>query len=109
MAKVNVYVPDELLEVVDAGARADGKSRSSVVQEALAEYVTARNEAGRRTALERAITTAEAIAGRWSAADVLPDVGASEYLVGLRAADDGDPDARIVKQILSERGEPADG
>jgi|GEM_PF-869804 len=109
MAKVNVYVPDDLLEIVDAGAQADGKSRSSVVQEALAEYVAARAENGRRTAVEVAVSLAEAIAGRWDTADVLPGVGASEYLVGLRAADDGDSDARVVKRIVSERGEPADG
>jgi predicted transcriptional regulator len=109
MAKVNIYVPDELLEVVDAGARQDNRSRSSVVQEALTEYVSARAESGRRSAIERAVATAESIAKRWAAADALPGVGASEYLVGLRAAEENDTDAQIVRRIVSARGEPADG
>jgi len=40
MAKVNVSLPDELLEDVDELAAALGRSRSGLVQEAAAEYVT---------------------------------------------------------------------
>lgn len=109
MAKVNVYIADDLLERVDAEAHALERSRSSVVQEALAEYVTSRAEAGRREAVTRAIDVAEGIAADWPSQDAHPEVLASEYLIGLRAADEGDADADVVRRIVSERGRQGGG
>ncbi len=103
MAKVNVYIPDSLLEHVDADALAGGRSRSSVVQEALAEYVAARTEAGRRSSVESAVAIADRVAAAWPDSDILPEVGGTEYLVGLRQASEGDTDADIVRRILGQR------
>ena len=103
MAKVNIYVADDLLEQVDAEARDAGRSRSSVVQEALAAYVTSRVETGRREAVERAIDVAEQLATVWGSLDAHPEVSSSEYLIGLRAADEQDADAQVVRRIIAER------
>lgn len=108
MAKVNVYIPDDLLEHVDADARALGRSRSSVVQEALAEYVASRNESQRRAGVERAIAIADRISARWAESDRLPEVSGSEFLIGLRHAPDGASDAEIVRRIIEERSGGSD-
>jgi len=105
MAKVNVYIPDELLEQVDADAETLGRSRSSIVQEALAEYVAARAESVRRSGVERAIEIADGIAARWTESDRLPDVSGSEFLIGLRHAPDGATDAEVVRRIIEERSD----
>ena len=61
MAKVNVSLPDSLLEEVDDIASALGRSRSGLVQEATALYVAKiRNE---QAAEERRRSISEAIAG----------------------------------------------
>ncbi|MDO8963420.1 MAG: ribbon-helix-helix protein, CopG family [Coriobacteriia bacterium] len=71
MAKVNVSIPDELLEQVDAIAADLHRSRSGLVQEATAQYVArvqderAREE--RRESIERAIAGARALA------ELIPD------------------------------------
>ncbi|MDO8880643.1 MAG: ribbon-helix-helix protein, CopG family [Coriobacteriia bacterium] len=106
---MNVYIADDLLERVDAEAHALDRSRSSVVQEALAEYVTSRAETARREAVTRAIDVAEGIADDWPSRDAHPEIFASEYLIGLRAADEGDADADVVLRIVSERGRPGSG
>lgn len=103
MAKVNIYIPDDLLEHVDADALAFGRSRSSVVQEALTEYVASRTEAERRSGVENAIAIADRIAAAWPEHDLLPEVGGSEFLVGLRRASEDDSDAEIVRRILEQR------
>lgn len=100
MAKVNVYIPDDLLESVDVDALALGRSRSSIVQEALAEYVAVRGEAERRAGVERAIDIADRIAAAWPEYDASPEVAASDFLIGLRHASEGDSDAEIVRRIL---------
>ncbi|PKQ19412.1 MAG: hypothetical protein CVT66_10290 [Actinobacteria bacterium HGW-Actinobacteria-6] len=107
MAKVNVYIPDDLLEQVDVDALSLGRSRSSIVQEALAEYVATRSEVERRTGVERAIGIADRVAASWSEHDTAPEVGASDFLIGLRHASESDSDAEIVRRILSER--PGEG
>lgn len=107
MAKVNVYIPDDLLESVDVDALALGRSRSSIVQEALAEYVAMRGEAERRASVERAIDIADRVAATWSEHDASPEVSASDFLIGLRHASDGDSDAEIVRRILEDG--PGDG
>lgn len=109
MAKVNVYIPDELLEQVDADAETLGRSRSSIVQEALAEYVAARTESGRRASVERAIEIADGIAARWPESDRLPEVGGSEFLIGLRHAPDGATDTEVVRRIIEARSDRSDG
>jgi predicted transcriptional regulator len=102
MAKVNVYIPDDLLESVDVDALALGRSRSSIVQEALAQYVAVRSESERRSGVERAIDIADRVAATWPQHDASPEVSASDFLVGLRHASDGDSDADVVRRILEE-------
>ncbi len=108
MAKVNIYIPDDLLEHVNADALALGRSRSSVVQEALTEYVATRAESERRTGVERAIAIADRIAARWVESDRLPEVGGSEFLIGLTHAPEGASDAEVVRRIIEERSSPSD-
>lgn len=102
MAKVNVYIPDDLLEHVDTDALALGRSRSSIVQEALAQYVSARSETERRARAARAIEIADHVAATWPARDAAPEVGASDFLIGLRHAAEGDSDTDIVRRILED-------
>lgn len=40
MTKINISIPSELLERIDSEARALGTSRSGLIQEASARYVT---------------------------------------------------------------------
>ena len=62
MAKVNVSLPDELLDAVDELAGELRRSRSGLVQEATAQYVAAvreqRARAARRAGIEDAIADA---------------------------------------------------
>jgi metal-responsive CopG/Arc/MetJ family transcriptional regulator len=60
MAKVNVSLPDELLSEVDALAAETSRSRSGLVQEATARYVTQVRE--EREAAERSERIGKAIA-----------------------------------------------
>ncbi|KAF0206736.1 MAG: ribbon-helix-helix protein, CopG family [Actinomycetota bacterium] len=103
MAKVNVYISDGLLERVDADALSLGRSRSSVVQEALATYVATRAESVRRSGAENAIAIADRVAHEWPENDMLPAVGATEFLIGLRHASEQDDDDDIVRSILEQR------
>ncbi|MGB4592151.1 MAG: ribbon-helix-helix protein, CopG family [Coriobacteriia bacterium] len=105
MAKVNVYLPDELLEQVDSDADARCRSRSSIVQEALVDYVTSRAKESRHADAGRAVDVAENLAATWREHDRHPGVSASDYLVGLRQADDADDDAAVIARILGEPGE----
>ncbi|MHB1016946.1 MAG: ribbon-helix-helix protein, CopG family [Coriobacteriia bacterium] len=107
MAKVNVYIPDDLLEHVDADAATLSRSRSSIVQEALAEYVAARTESARRSGIERATEIADDVASKWAESDRLPGVSGSEFLIGLRHAPDGASDAEVVRRIIEERADGA--
>ena len=109
MAKVNIYIPDDLLEHVDADATALGRSRSSIVQAALAEYVATRAESERRAGVERAIAIADRISARWAENDRLPEASGSEFLIGLRHAPEGASDAEVVKRIIEERADRTDG
>jgi len=66
MAKVNISLPDELLEQIDALAAETDRSRSGLVQEATAEYVTRaveeRRKAERAARIDRAMESARTIA-----------------------------------------------
>ncbi|MDO8914911.1 MAG: ribbon-helix-helix protein, CopG family [Coriobacteriia bacterium] len=68
MGKVNVSLPDELLETVDALALELDRSRSSIVAEATAQYVVRvaeeREREHRRSSIEAAMTDARELAGR---------------------------------------------
>jgi predicted transcriptional regulator len=55
MAKVNVSIPDELLEEVDSLAAELHRSRSGFVQEATAHYVTRVRSERERAEREKAI------------------------------------------------------
>lgn len=67
MAKVNVSLPDELLEAVDALAEESGRSRSGLVQEATARYIAwmaeERASEQRRSGIEAAMADARDLAG----------------------------------------------
>ena len=67
MAKVNVSLPDDLLEAVDAIAEELHRSRSGLVQEATARYVAqVRDEQAhreRRRAIESAMSDARELSG----------------------------------------------
>ncbi|MDZ4180104.1 MAG: ribbon-helix-helix protein, CopG family [Coriobacteriia bacterium] len=66
MAKINISLPDELLEEIDSLATELQRSRSGLVQEATASYVThVRTERAleeRRARIDRAIESARATA-----------------------------------------------
>ena len=85
MAKVTISIPDDLLAEVDALAAELNESRSGLVQEATASYVTAakthRFEAARRARIERAIKTARSLA---------PYIGSFDSAAAIRAERDGD-------------------
>jgi len=79
------------------------------VQEALAEYVATRTECNRSAGVEQAIAIADRIAARWAGRDRLPEVGGSEFLVGLRRAPEGASDAEVVRRIIEDRADRSDG
>jgi metal-responsive CopG/Arc/MetJ family transcriptional regulator len=66
MAKVNISLPDELLDEVDSLAQELDESRSGFVREATVRYVaTVRSESEerrRREQIERALASARALA-----------------------------------------------
>ncbi|MFU8891606.1 MAG: CopG family ribbon-helix-helix protein [Anaerosomatales bacterium] len=67
--KFSISLPADLLAEVDGIARADGLSRSAVIREATAAYVTARvsaaYEAERSRRVGEAIEGFDAVAARW--------------------------------------------
>ena len=84
MAKVTISIPDDLLAEVDALAAELNESRSGLVQEATASYVTAaaekRSQAERRARIERAIKTARSLA---------PYIGSFDATAMIREDRDG--------------------
>lgn len=107
MAKVNVYIPDDLLEQVDADAALGDRSRSSVVQEALAEYLTdsrkAKRERERRRDMGKALEILEHIRSMPPGPTDIPDIMGSEFIRGLRDADDDATDEEIIELIRTRR------
>jgi predicted transcriptional regulator len=85
MAKVNVSLPDELLEQVDEMAAQLDRSRSGLVQEATALYVAhlreERASAERRASIEAAITGMGALSAK---------VGVFDATAAIRADRDSD-------------------
>lgn len=88
MAKVNIYVPDDLLRQIDRIAEEQGRSRSSIVQEAAAGYVahtlTDDERATRRASIMQAIHEMQELSAEAECADRYPDVPLSEMLVEAR-------------------------
>jgi Arc/MetJ-type ribon-helix-helix transcriptional regulator len=107
MAKVNIYIPNDLLEMVDAEASGELRSRSSVVQEAVAEYLTAsakhRRQEERRARDQRALDIADEIRASIAAEHPNPDITGAEFIRGLRDADDDATDEEIEALIRSRR------
>lgn len=78
MARVNVFLKDDVLKIVDAEARQAGMSRSAFLQAALREYVEtrrrAREEAEARRRVDEACKRMDALAdklGRWDPVKVI--------------------------------------
>jgi len=91
MAKVTISIPDDLLAEVDALAAELNESRSGLVQEATASYVTAvaenRSQAERRERIERAIESARARAERVGTWDTTAAIRADRDRDGRRAGE----------------------
>ncbi len=91
MAKVNISLPDDLLEQVDGLASELERSRSGLIQEAAATYVArVRNErerAKRRARAERAISSAREIARTLEPGDSTAVIRADRERDGRRAGE----------------------
>jgi len=89
MAKINVSLPDKLLEEVDDLAAALGRSRSGLVQEAAAEYVTRVREElereQRRQSIDASIAGLRALAEEVETFDGTAAVRADRDRDGRRA------------------------
>lgn len=83
MAKINVSLPDGLLEEVDRRAEADGESRSAFIREATAHYLTSLDE--RAEAAARAERIGRAVRKMRSLA---PSVGAPDSARVIREVRD---------------------
>ncbi len=98
MAKVNIYIPDALLEEIDASAAERGVSRSAFVQEAAAEYLTDARvlsaEEERRRSIDRALAVMDEIK---ALPDPYPEVSNAQILRALRDGTDMD-------ELLPPRG-----
>lgn len=105
MAKVNVYIPDDMLEELDALATAAGRSRSSLVQEAMADYVIGSRSAEAREARRKRIE--EAVRGMdeiRAMPDPYPDVDAVDQLRAMRANPDEDVDlAKLQAEAVARK------
>src|SRR5262245_56038695 len=78
MARINVFLKEELLEAIDAEAEESKLNRSALIQEALARYLAARQkereEAKARSEMEEAGRGMDALAeklGSWDSAKVI--------------------------------------
>jgi metal-responsive CopG/Arc/MetJ family transcriptional regulator len=89
VAKINISIPDELLEEVDALASALKRSRSGLVQEATAKYVAVTNEerarAERRASIDRAMRSARKLSERVEPFDSTAAIRADRDRGGRRA------------------------
>ncbi len=78
MARVNVFLPDDLLKTIDAAAKESHVGRSTLVQTALTRYLealrTEREEAQRRREMDEACAGMDALAeklGKWDPVTVI--------------------------------------
>jgi metal-responsive CopG/Arc/MetJ family transcriptional regulator len=100
MAKVNVSLPDELLEQVDELAAELDRSRSGLVQEATAQYVAHVREV--RAAAERRASIEEAIAGMRSLSAKVADFDAAAAIRADRDSDYGHTDPARAEEAADE-------
>lgn len=102
MAKVNVYIPDALLEEIDASATAHGVSRSAFVQEAATQYLVVERDEhllrARRVGCDRAAAIMDEIK---SLPDPYPDVSNLQILRALR-------DGTDLDELLPPRSKPGE-
>jgi predicted transcriptional regulator len=87
MARVNVFLKDDLLERIDAEAAHSGINRSALIQSALATYLEARRrereEAEIRRGMEEACRGMDALAdklGKWDPVKVIREFRDSRSL-----------------------------
>ena len=76
MARVNVFLSDDLLAAIDAEAERSGERRSALVQEALRRFLDDRNRereaAGRRREMEESVAGMDRLAERLGGWDPAP-------------------------------------
>ena len=76
MARVNVFMSDDLLKAVDAEAEQEGTNRSALIQTALTEFLDARRKARQEEELRRkreeACKRMDELAARLGAWDPVP-------------------------------------
>ncbi len=78
MARVNVFLKDELLEEINEEAKEEGTNRSALIQTALEKYIEAkryqREEAEKRKKMQEASRRMDALAkklGKWDAETII--------------------------------------
>lgn len=73
MAKVMISLPEDFLRRVDRLAKAEGRSRSEVVREALRAHMAGRAGTGQgwKTALAPLRRLEEQWVGRWNSTDII--------------------------------------
>lgn len=91
MAKINISLPDELLEQIDDIAAELHRSRSGLVQEAASAYIARvreeRERAERREKIDRAVASARAIAQTLEPSDSTALIRADRDRDGRRAGE----------------------
>ncbi len=86
MARVNVFLSDDLLKAVDAEAEQAGMSRSALIQTALTKYLEAqrraREEAEAQRRMDEACKKMDALAeklGEWDPVKIIREFRDSRY------------------------------
>lgn len=81
MAKIMISLPDDFLKKVDRTAKAEGRSRSELIREALRDRLTGA-ESGRRSwkdALAPLTKLERRWVGRWDSTDIVRSYRDSRY------------------------------
>ncbi len=91
MARVTVSLPDAMLEQLDSIAERQGVTRSDVVREASARYLTTREEEAEAHAREEAVRDGLQYLSRVAQLPALDDRPTLEILREMRATDDATP------------------
>ena len=99
MARVNVFLKDDLLKAVDAEAEQSGTNRSALIQRALSDYLEAqrkaREEAEAQRRMDEACKKMDALAeklGDWDPVSIIREFRDSRY--GAPRRQDRHPKAR---------------
>lgn len=89
MARVNVFLADELLRAIDAAAKACGSNRSALVQTALTRYLEerrrAQEEAEAQRRMDRACQIMDALAEKLGDWDPVPIIREHRAARSVRA------------------------